>query len=143
MVLGGATIAGLGCFQPWISEVQNVDALAPTLTRNIFSSADSAALPGADGKVITALALISVVLSLVMWVRPMQRVAALIALLLATVAATAVVGDYLDINASIETLRTVYFQIFQVGTGVYITGFGVALWAIGAAVGLLRAWPLK
>jgi hypothetical protein len=139
MILGGGAVASIGCLLPWITEVYNAGAIAPTVTRNIFSSAENAALPGADGNVITAMAVVSVALSLLIWVRRMTKVAALMALLLATVAAVTVLGDYLDINGSVETLRTVYFQIFHVGVGINITAFGVAIWAIGAGTG---CWSL-
>jgi hypothetical protein len=137
MVMGGAAMAAIGCLLPWISEVYTVDVEAPTVTHDIFSSASSAALPGVDGNVITALALVSVVLSLLIWLRRMARVAALIALLLATVAAVTVVGDYLDITGSIKTLGSTYFLIFQVGAGIYVTAFGVIIWAIGGGTALL------
>jgi hypothetical protein len=125
-----------------MNEVSDAGAAAPTLTRGVFWSADNAALPGVDGTVISALALASIVLSVLIWVRRIALIAALIALLLATVAAVTVVVDYLDINSSIETLRTVYFHIFQVGIGVYVTAIGVTIWAIGAGTGLLGGKPI-
>lgn len=132
--MGGAAIAAIGCFLPWIGATPpEVD----TVTRDIFSSANRAALPGVDGTVITGLALIGLLLGLLMWTGRKARGAAVVALLLATVAAVTVVADYLDLNGSVEILRTTYFDIVQVGVGVYVTGLGVVIWTIGAAFAYL------
>jgi hypothetical protein len=130
----GATIAAIGCFLPWIGETPpEVD----TVTRDIFSSAYHAALPGVDGTVITGLALIAVLLGLLMMTGRVARGAGIAALLLAIVAEVTVMADFLDLNGSVEVLRTTYFQIVQVGVGIYITELGVVIWTIGAAVGLV------
>ena len=132
LVMGGTAIAAIGCFLPWIGETPpEVD----TVSRDIFSSAYHAALPGVDGTVITGLALVGVLLGLLMWTGRMARGAAVAALLLAVVAAVTVVADYLDLIGSVEILRTTYFQIVRVGVGLYVTGLGVVVWTIGAAVG--------
>ncbi len=134
LVMGGAAIAAIGCFLPWIGETPpEVDIV----TRAIFSSAYHASLPGVDGTVITGLALVGVLLGLLMWTGRMARGAAVAALVLAIVAAVTVVADYLDLNGSVEILRTTYFHLVQVGVGVYVTGLGVVIWTIGAAVGHL------
>jgi len=140
MLIGGAAISAVGCLVPWISPQVNVPNLVPVeVTRDLFSTASHAPLPGVDGWVITGLAVVSIVLGLLMWSRTVIYLVAVGALVLAVVAAVTVLADFLDVSGSINVLRTTYFQVYQVGVGLYITSLGVVVWTIGAAVGLLGA----
>jgi hypothetical protein len=136
LVIGGAALATIGCFLPWISEVPPpID----TVTRDVFLSAQHAPLPGVDGMVITALALVSALLGVLLLTGHRQRSAVVAASLLAVIAGVTVVADYLDIDGSVQTLRSTYFFIAQVGPGVYLTAVGVVIWGIGALTNLWRS----
>jgi len=61
--------------------------------------------------VITVLALVSALLGVLTLTGRRRRGAVVTALLLAVIAGVTVVADYLDINGSVETLRSTYFFI--------------------------------
>jgi len=89
--------------------------------------------------VITALALVSALLGVLLLTGHRQRSAVVAASLLAVIAGVTVVADYLDIDGSVQTLRSTYFFIAQVGPGVYLTAVGVVIWGIGALTNLWRS----
>jgi uncharacterized membrane protein YphA (DoxX/SURF4 family) len=133
MVIGGGTTALIGCNLPWITVVYDVPGIVyAEVTRNLFSPSSHAPLPGVDGIIITDLALACVVLGMLILIGRWAKGAALVALLLSVVAGVTLVADFFDINGSIEVLRTVYFQIYQIGIGMYVTAIGVLIWAAGA-----------
>ena len=89
--------------------------------------------------VITALALVSALLGVLLLTGHRQRSAVVAASLLVVIAGVTVVADYLDIDGSVQTLRSTYFFIAQVGPGVYLTAVGVVIWGIGALTNLWRS----
>jgi hypothetical protein len=139
LVIAGGAIATIGCLQPWISETPpNVDVL----TRNIFSTVHSAPLPGSDGQIITALALGSAVLGLVLLIGRMRTSYAIVVLMFGVIAGEAVLADWLDMSSTLQLYDDTYFFMAQIGAGIYITAVGVVMWEIGALISLWRPGPL-
>jgi hypothetical protein len=123
LVIVGAAMAVIGCFLPWLS------ATAPfigTVTRDAISSP--------DGEVIAAVATVCALIGIVMWARRVGFVVPIVLLIAAAIAMWTVVADYQDINSRVQAVNSTSI-VAEVGVGVYLTGLGVIIWAIGAVAG--------
>ena len=123
LVIGGAALAVIGCFLPWIS------ATAPfigTVTRDAISSP--------DGEVIASIAGISALVGVVVWVRRVGLVVPIALLVAAAIDMWVFVIDYQDLSGRIQGLSGNNLIVAEIGVGAYLTGFGVVTWAVGAVV---------
>ena len=123
LVIAGAAMAVIGCFLPWIS------ATAPfigTVTRDAISSP--------DGQVIAGIAAVSALVGVIAWVRRVGLVVPIVLLVAAAIDMWAFVIDYQDISGRVQSLSGNNLIVAEVGVGVYLTGLGVVVWAVGAVV---------
>jgi hypothetical protein len=130
LIVAGGGIAVAGCFLPWIS------ASAPfvgTVSRDGVSNP--------DGQLIAGLAAASALIGVVMLARRVWLVVPIVVFLLALIATWTVVLDYQDVNSRIQNVTstdTTIPIVAEVGSGIYATGLGIVVWAIGAIAGLAR-----
>jgi hypothetical protein len=130
LVTVGGAIAVIGCFLPWIS----ASAFIATLTR------DGISLP--DGQIVAALATISALFGVVMLARRVTVLMPIVLLLTAALAMWTVVADYQHFNSRVPSLGSDTAIVAQIGVGIYATGLGVIIWAIGALAGIPRKGAL-
>jgi hypothetical protein len=126
LVTAGGAIAVIGCFMPWIS----ASAFFVTVTKDGISSP--------DGEIIAVVAAICTLLGVVMLARRVSLIVPIVLVLSAALAMWVVVVDYQDVSGRVASLGSTAGVLAQVGAGIYATGLGVIIWAIGALAGLRR-----
>lgn len=129
LVIAGAVMAVIGCFLPWIS-----------VTVPFFGTISRDAISGSDGEILAAVATISALIGVVMWVRRVGVIVPIVLFIAAAIAMTVVVVDYEDISHSVQSMNVqsvnLTLDVAEVGIGVFVTALGVVIWGIGSVAGL-------
>lgn len=123
LVIVGASMAVIGTFLPWLTMTA---PFVGTITRDAISSP--------DGEFIAVAGTVGALLGVAMWARRVGLVVPIVLLIAAAISMWAVVVDYQDISGRVESVNSTSI-VAEVGVGVYLTGLGVVIWAIGALVG--------
>jgi hypothetical protein len=121
LVIAGGAMAVIGCFLPWISESA---PFVGTISRDAISSP--------DGEVIATIAAVSALVGVVVWARRVGVVVPIALLVAAAIDIWVLVIDYQDISNRVQGISSSNLIYANVGAGVYFTGLGVVVWALGA-----------